>query len=247
MSVQDQVVIVGGTRGLGKVVAERFAEQHYAVTVVGRSTSSMSPGIRTATCDLATLSEINALLAQVQNGGPLRYLIFAQRLRAEGDTWEGEIQVGLTATKQLIEALLPFFSAADDRAITLVSSVYAQVVGSSQPLGYHVAKAGLNQLARYYAATLGPRGIRVNSVMPMTYLKSDAPAWKRSLADSYHRFVPLGRMGTVTEVCDAIEFLSSNKASFISGQSLVIDGGTSCVWNEELALTFLQADSTLPA
>jgi NAD(P)-dependent dehydrogenase (short-subunit alcohol dehydrogenase family) len=239
LSVREQIVVVGGTRGLGRVVAERFAAQNYEVTVIGRSQTVIRSGIRTAICDLATLSEIDDLLVQIKSGGPLRYLIFAQRLRSGDDTWEGEIQVGLTATKQLIEAFLPLFSADDDCAITLISSVYAQVVGSSQPLGYHVAKAGLNQLARYYAATLGSRGIRVNSVMPMTYLKDDAPAWKRSLADSYHCFVPLGRMGTVDEVCNAVEFLSSKKASFISGQSLTVDGGTSCVWNEELALRYL--------
>ena len=117
---------------------------------------------------------------------------------ADLDAWQGEIQVGLTASRLLIEGLAPHFCAEGDRAIGLVSSVYANFVGGSQPVGYHVVKAGLNQMIRYYAWELGRQGIRANAVMPLTYIKPESRAFYHSKPDLlalYDRFVPLRRLG----------------------------------------------------
>lgn len=152
--------------------------------------------------------------------------------------WSGELQVTLTATKALIEALQSYFDTDHDCSITVVSSVYASFVGGSQPVGYHVAKAGLNHLVRYYAWQLGRQGIRVNSVMPLTYIKDESRDYyngNRQLLQLYEDFVPLRRPGEATDSANLIEFLASEKASFINGQAIYVDGGVSVVWPEELA------------
>ncbi|MGH6779307.1 MAG: SDR family oxidoreductase, partial [Bradyrhizobium sp.] len=145
------------------------------------------------------------------------------------------------ASRDLIEGFVPHFSDGGDRAIGVVSSVYAEYVGSSQPVGYHAVKGGLNAMVRHYAATLGRKGIRVNTIMPLTYLKPESRAYYESnekLMDLYRRLVPLGRLGTVEESANAIDFLCSERASFINGQSLFLDGGVSVVWQEEVAKNF---------
>jgi NAD(P)-dependent dehydrogenase (short-subunit alcohol dehydrogenase family) len=178
---------------------------------------------------------------RVSEAGPISYLVLSQRFRGKGDPWTGEIQVGLTASRDLIEGFAPHFAKAGDRAIGVVSSVYAEFVGSSQPVGYHAVKGGLNAMVRHYAATLGRQGIRVNAIMPLTYLKQESRAFYESndrLMDVYRRLVPLGRLGTAEESADAIDFLCSERSSFVNGQSLFLDGGVSVIWPEEVAKAF---------
>lgn len=244
MSVAHAVV-VGGTRGLGRIVVENFLARGFSVSVVSRQKPAgfeESARLRHVAADLETSATLVGLPAQICDAhGPLSYLVLSQRYRGEGDPWAGEIQVGLTASRDLIEGFAPRFVAQGDRAIGVVSSVYAAFVGSSQPVGYHVVKGGLNAMVRHYAATLGRKGIRVNAIMPLTYMKPESRAFYESnekLMDLYRRLVPLGRLGTAEESASALDFLCSERASFINGQCLFLDGGVSVVWQEETAKIF---------
>jgi NAD(P)-dependent dehydrogenase (short-subunit alcohol dehydrogenase family) len=242
MSASGFALVVGGTRGLGRVVVERFLARGVPVAVLSRN--APPPGhwgvdVRHVPADLEALRDADAASALVKAvGGPLRYVVFCQRYRGSGDAWTGEMQVSVRATDLLIRAAGRYFVEDGDRALVAVSSVYADFVGSSQPASYHVAKAGLNQLVRYHAWTLGRQGIRLNAVMPLTYLKSESRnhyLGNAPLMELYRRFVPLGRIGGAEECADAIDFFCSTKSSFITGQCLYVDGGTSIVWQEELA------------
>jgi NAD(P)-dependent dehydrogenase (short-subunit alcohol dehydrogenase family) len=238
-------VVVGGTRGLGRIVVERLLARGCSVSVVSRRKPADFPDdarLRHFAADLENSAGLKGLCTQIRDaGGPISYLVLSQRFRGEGDPWAGEIQVGLTASRDLIEGFTPHFTETGDRAIGVVSSVYAEFVGNSQPVGYHAVKGGLNAMVRHYAATLGRKGIRVNAIMPLTYLKPESRAFYESnekLMDVYRRLVPLGRLGTAGESADALDFLCSERASFINGQCLFLDGGVSVVWQEEVAKSF---------
>jgi NAD(P)-dependent dehydrogenase (short-subunit alcohol dehydrogenase family) len=235
------VLVVGGTKGLGRVVANRFLASNHKVTVLSR-TSAGAAGISHITADLETLTSADAIVSEaLRIGGALRYLVFCQRYRSTGDAWQGEIQVGLTATRLLTEGFADHFVQDGDRAIGVVSSVYADFVGGSQPAGYHVVKAGLNQLVRYYAWTMGRKGVRANAIMPLTFMKPesrDVYMANRPLQQAYDQFVPLRRMGDAEDSANLIEFLCSDKAAFVNGQCIFVDGGVSVVWPEELARSF---------
>jgi NAD(P)-dependent dehydrogenase (short-subunit alcohol dehydrogenase family) len=241
----QHAVVVGGTRGLGLVVVERFLARGCNVTVLSRTPSPRHAGnsnVRHLAVDLERSEGIDGVWTRAcEPFGAISYLALCQRFRGTGDPWDGEIRVGLTASKQLIEGFSDHFAPSGDRAIGVVSSVYAQYVGSSQPVGYHVVKAGLNEMVRFYAATLGPRGIRVNAIMPLTYLKEESRqfyAGDAALMDLYQRLVPLKRMGTSEDSANALSFLCSEQAAFINGQSIMIDGGVSVLWPEEVAKRF---------
>ena len=242
---EQHAVVVGGTRGLGRLVAENFLARGFSVSVVSRhkpASFEESARLRHVAADLEKSPALAQLPAQIcEAHGPVSYLVLSQRYRGEGDPWAGEIQVGLTASRDLIEGFAPLFVDHGDRAIGVVSSVYAEFVGSSQPVGYHVVKGGLNAMVRHYAVTLGRKGIRVNAIMPFTYLKRESRAFyenNEKLMDLYRRVVPLGRLGTAEESANAIDFLCSDRASFINGQCLFLDGGLSVVWQEDVARTF---------
>jgi NAD(P)-dependent dehydrogenase (short-subunit alcohol dehydrogenase family) len=238
-------VVVGGTRGLGLVVVERLLSRGFDVTIISRRPSPRHAGnskTRHIEVDLEIMESLDGVWTKACDSlGEISYLILCQRFRGQGDPWEGEIQIGLTASRCLIEGFADHFTSAGDRAIGVVSSVYAQFVGASQPVGYHVVKAGLNEMVRYYASTLGRRGIRVNAIMPLTYMKDESRQFYESnagLMDVYERLVPLRRMGHAEDSANALNFLCSEQASFINGQSLLIDGGVSVVWPEEVAKHF---------
>jgi NAD(P)-dependent dehydrogenase (short-subunit alcohol dehydrogenase family) len=241
----DHAVVVGGSRGLGLVVVDCFLARGFAVTVLSRRPSERhadDPRVRHIAVDLEKPHEIDGVWTRAcEQSGPIRYLALCQRYRGEGDIWAGELQVGLGASRSLIEGSSDYFCAGGDRGIGVVSSVYAQFVGASQPVGYHVVKAGLNSMVRYYAWVLGRRGIRVNAIMPLTYMKRESREFYESnakLLEVYDRFVPLRRMGQAEDCANAIDFLCSEKAAFINGQSLFVDGGASVVWPEEVAKSF---------
>lgn len=239
MNAQGQVVVVGGSRGLGRAVVDRYRSLGYVVTVISRQRPSDDLSTYHVVADLETLSSsLNVVSEVVRLGGQVRYLIFSQRYRGKGDPWQGEIQVSLTATKVLIDGFAEHFCDDGDRAIGVVSSVYAEFVGGSQPVSYHVAKAGLNQLVKYNAWAMGRRGIRINAIMPLTYLKAESRDYylaNKDLMNLYQNFVPLGSIGKVDDSVNLLEFLCSEKASFINGQAIYVDGGVSVIWPEELA------------
>lgn len=239
----SHVVIVGGSKGLGKVVAEKFLSSGFLVTILSRTSADYGENLRHIPVDLNELQDATNLAAEViKISGKIRYLIFCQRYRGNGDAWAGEIQVSLTATKLLIDAFSTYFMEEADCAIGIVSSVYAQFVGGSQPASYHISKAGLNQLVKFNALALGKKGIRINSIMPLTYLKEESKDFylknpkKKSL---YEKLVPLQKMGSAEDSANLLFFLCSENAAFINGQSIFIDGGVSVIWPEELAIQLL--------
>jgi 3-oxoacyl-[acyl-carrier protein] reductase len=91
-----------------------------------------------------------------------------------------------------------------------------------------VAKAGLETIVRYYAVKWGPAGIRVNGVAPSAFIKDESKAYHATNPDVSARMAkltPLRRMGTVADAAEAVMFLASERAGFITGQNLIVDGG----------------------
>jgi meso-butanediol dehydrogenase/(S,S)-butanediol dehydrogenase/diacetyl reductase len=233
--MRHHYLIVGGSRGLGRAFAERLLTEGHAVSVVAR-TSPLLDRAAFLQCDLADGVEAENIASRArEESGELDAVAFFQRHRAETNSWDGELRACLTATKQIIEASVPHFAPGGLRSIAVVSSVNATFISPHQPLGYHVAKAGLCELVRYFACTLGPSGIRVNAVCPSTFVKPDNEAFYAAhpdIANSLARLSPLNRMATHRDVNDVVMFLLGRQSSFITGQAIVVDGGISLAWPE---------------
>jgi NAD(P)-dependent dehydrogenase (short-subunit alcohol dehydrogenase family) len=235
-------IVFGGSKGLGRVVARQFSSRGDTVSVISRSgPTSAEPagGVSYFRADMADAEATRtALEAAIAQSGLPSYLVFCQRFRGTDDAWAGEIEVSLTASKRVIESVEDRFAKGEDAGIVFVSSVFGERVGEGQGLSYHIGKAGMNHMARYYAVNLGRKGIRTNTVTPFTFLKEESKDFylnNKGLLGLYEDIIPLGRMATSEDSANVIAFLCSPAAAFVNGQNIWVDGGLSLVWPETLA------------
>jgi NAD(P)-dependent dehydrogenase (short-subunit alcohol dehydrogenase family) len=236
-------LVIGGTHGSGRALVRLLAGQGEKVAVVGRThppdADRELPNVsffQADACDPVAMETVVKAVSS-ENGCSVRKLVFFQRFRGKEDDWENEIALSLTATRNIIDLVVPFMPAAGDKSIVAVSSIASRFIASEQPVSYHVGKAGIDQIVRYYAVVLGRKGIRVNSVCPSTMIKDESRAFYESnvhLVDLYEKITPLGRIGTAEECADVVEFLLSTKSTFVTGQNIMVDGGTSLQWPEGL-------------
>jgi NAD(P)-dependent dehydrogenase (short-subunit alcohol dehydrogenase family) len=241
-------LIIGGTRGIGRELVNHFVRKGHTVSMIARQSDKLMADRNRVNYWAADVRDGGALPKVldriVAQGGKINHLVFLQRYRGADDAWLGEIETSLTATKAVVEGLQDKF-AQGDKAIVIVSSINATLIARKLPLSYHMAKAALHQMVRYWAVTLGARGIRVNSVSPGTVLKRESKDFflrDRALAELYRRITPLGRFGHASEVAEVIGCLCGKQTSFVTGQDIVVDGGVSLLWQESLSRELVGLD-----
>jgi NAD(P)-dependent dehydrogenase (short-subunit alcohol dehydrogenase family) len=239
-------VLIGGSKGLGRVLAEFLAGKGHDISILARNEPSGSwaerKEIRFYLADLFDLAAAAGALQQmVTQRGPIDNLVFLQRARVPSSTedmnWHNELHVALVASKAILATAQNLF-APNGGAIVFVSSMGGSSFVDSQPLEYGIAKAGINQMVKHYSALLGPRGLRVNSVSCFTFLKDETKEFllkNAKLQEVIKKVVPLQRMATAADMAKAIAFFCSEDSAFVSGQNLLVDGGLSAVGQETIA------------
>jgi 3-oxoacyl-[acyl-carrier protein] reductase len=248
--MKKHTLVVGGTRGMGRALVEMLSKEGHKVSVIGRRSPSGEDSeevdVRYWLLDLMDRVRLwDALKEIIAQNGKLNNLVFFQRYRGEGDDWQGEVETSLTATRNIIEGLIDAFDDSKENAIVMANSIAGTFIVPEQPVSYHMAKAALNQMVRYFAVTLGPKGIRVNSISSGTVLKEESKSFyleNKRLHDLYKRIIPCGRMGTSEDIASTVSFLCSAKALFITGQNIMVDGGLSLRAQEGLARELMSLD-----
>ena len=147
------------------------------------------------------------------------------------ESWTGALEANLLAAVRASRAVIPHMQAQGGGAIIHISSIYGREAGGSAV--YNAAKAAMISHAKSLALQLAAQGIRVNSVAPGS-IRHPGGSWDRRVEadpEGMARFVaqniPAGRFGTAEEVADAVVYLASARASWITGASLNVDGGQS--------------------
>lgn len=238
-----RVVVCGGSRGIGRAIALAFAGCGASVSVCARGLQALEAvrseleacGVvaHVAACDLANAADIDAYIpaAAAALGGIDVLINNASGFGVGNDetAWKVGFDVDLMATVRASSAAEPFLLAAGAGAIVNVSSISGFRASARTP-AYAAVKAAVIQYTASQAALLARKGVRVNCVAPGS-IEFPGGLWEQrktsapQLYEAILRSLPAGRLGTPEEVANAVVFLASPLANWITGQTLCVDGG----------------------
>jgi len=249
MRLEGKVALItGGTSGIGSATAIRFAREGAAVAITGRNRERGEDVVRDITAaggdalfvqaDVRFADQCrNAVDRTLERFGKIDVLfnnagVFHPKTIPEctEEEWDETIDSSLKGAFLMSKYVLPSMIAQGSGSIIHTSSGWG-ILGGDGAASYCAAKGGLVIMAKAMAIDHGKDGIRVNCVCPgdvMTPMLQDDAAKRGMTWDDYAAGAadrPLGRIGTVEEIANAVLFLASDESSFITGEALVVDGG----------------------
>ena len=233
-------LITGAARGIGLATAKRFLADGWRVALLDIDGATLTPAVAALgapdralalICDVALPDQVEAAAAQVkQRFGRLDALVnnaghavFKPALDTTLAEFQRTMDVNLAGPFLLAKASVPLMrKGASIVNITSISGLRA----SALRIAYGTSKAALAHLTRQLALELSVLGIRVNAVAPGPVDTAMAKAvHSPAIRADYHDAIPLGRYGLEEEIAEAVFFLCSERASYITGQTLAVDGG----------------------
>jgi NAD(P)-dependent dehydrogenase (short-subunit alcohol dehydrogenase family) len=247
-SLKDKVALItGSSRGIGKAIAEAMAQADAKVVISSRKADAcdkVAAGIRAAggdaaaiPCNVSDLGQLQHLVdATIGRWGKIDVLVcnaavnphFGSSLEISEEAYDKTMTTNVKNVLWLCRAVIPRMAERKDGVIIIVSSI-AGLKGTHRLGTYALSKAADMQMTRNLAVEWGPSNIRVNCIAPGLVRTDFARAlWEDP--DNYARAVaayPLGRLGESEDIAGAAVFLASRAGAWITGQTLIVDGGTS--------------------
>jgi 3-oxoacyl-[acyl-carrier protein] reductase len=229
--VGRSVLVTGGNRGIGRAIAQAFADAGDDVAITFRS-GEPPEGFLAVKCDITDAGQVEAAFDEVEAAqGPVEVLVAnagvtrdTLLLRMSEDDWASVIDTNLTGTFRTVKRASKGMLRLRRGRIILISSVVG-LLGSAGQVNYAASKSGLVGMARSIARELGSRSITANVVAPGfvdTEMTDVLPDDKKA---EYVAAIPLGRMTTSDEVAGVVRWLASDEAAYITGAVIPVDGG----------------------
>jgi NAD(P)-dependent dehydrogenase (short-subunit alcohol dehydrogenase family) len=240
--IQKAALVTGAARGIGLATAKRFLADGWRVALLDIDGDNLQRTFKAlgkpdATiaieCDVADPAGVHTALAMVQKHfGRLDALvnnagiaIFKPILDVTYEDWQRVLAVNLTGPFLCAQAAVPLMRDTGGGSIVNITSI-SGLRASTLRTAYGTSKAGLAHLTKQQAAELAALGIRVNAVAPGPVDTAMAKAVHTpEIRQDYHDHMPLNRYGLEEELAEVIFFLCSERASYITGQVIAVDGG----------------------
>jgi 3-oxoacyl-[acyl-carrier protein] reductase len=229
--VGRSVLVTGGNRGIGRAIAQAFADAGDTVAVTYRS-GSPPDGFNAVRCDVTDPASVEAAFEQVEEQqGPVEVVVAnagitrdTLLLRMSEDDWDSVLATNLTGSFRVAKRAAKGMLRLRRGRVVFISSVVG-LLGSAGQVNYAASKAGLVGMARSMARELGSRGITSNVVAPgfvETEMTAELPEDKRK---EYLGQIPLQRYATSEEVAGVVRWVASDEAGYITGAVIPVDGG----------------------
>jgi NAD(P)-dependent dehydrogenase (short-subunit alcohol dehydrogenase family) len=235
-------LITGAARGIGLATAQRFIQEGWHVVMLDRDADELSRAaaprqdVLTIVADVSIPKDVERAIAETEaRFGRLDALVnnagvaeFSPVAETDFAMWRRVMDTNLDGVFLMSQAALPLLSVAGGAIVNIAS--ISGLRASTLRIAYGTSKAAVIQLTLQQAAELGEVGIRANAVAPGPVATKLAMAvHSQEIIDAYHDALPLNRYGREEEIANAIWFLCSDEASFVTGQVLAADGGFQAV------------------
>lgn len=236
-------VVTGASGGIGAEIAKRLAQDGFSVALIYNRNAekaqktadeiTLSGGsAKTYKCDVRDSSEITSAIEAIERDfGEISVLvnnagISEQKLLTDitDSDWENMISTNLSGAFYFCRTVLPYFVHRKSGRIINISSMWGETGGSCE-VHYSAAKAGLIGLTKALAKEVAPSGITVNAVSPGVINTEMVTKLGKDTVDMLREEIPVMRLGTPEDVANAVSFLADDKASYITGQVLSVNGG----------------------
>ncbi|HPC83903.1 MAG TPA: SDR family oxidoreductase [Thermoanaerobaculaceae bacterium] len=239
--MKPTVVVTGGSRGIGRAIVELLASEGYRVRFLYRSNEEAAQAVLAAVaeaggealadrCDLSDAASVEAWCEKVADE-PVYGLVHNAAVIRDGhfllmspEAWEVVLQTVMTPVYRLTRACLrPMLKARRGRIVAIGS--LSGLLGHAGQVNYSTAKGGLHAFTKALAREVGRYNVTVNTVVPgwiLTDLVAAMPEARRREAE---RDIPLGHMGAPLDVARVVSFLLSERAGYITGATIRVDGG----------------------
>jgi 3-oxoacyl-[acyl-carrier protein] reductase len=238
-----RAVVTGGTRGIGRGIAEVLSDAGARIVITGRDNergalvaselTDRGGNCSYVSADVRSAGDFAELAAQVRSTlGGLDLLVHNAGIyptatieeMSEAD-WDLVHNTNLKSTFLAVKAFLPDLKRSDAGRVVLISSITGPITGFSGLSHYAASKAGMNGFMRTAALELAPHGITINAVEPGSIATEGLDELGEEAITKMIDLIPVDRLGEPRDIGNAVAFLGSELASFISGQSIVVDGG----------------------
>lgn len=233
------VIITGGSRGIGEACVEKFLSEGNTVSFLYRSSDEKAFAIKEKynnvfciKCDVTSETDIDDAFRRIfvdmgepdvlVNNAGISYSGLLQDMSLSD--WKSVIDTNLTSMFLCSRKAIPSMIRKKSGSIINISSMWG-VQGASCEVAYSASKAGVIGFTKALAMELAPSGIRVNAVAPGAIMTDMMKEYSESDINLISEETPLGRIGKASEVADAVYFLSGENASFITGEVINVNGG----------------------
>lgn len=237
------VVVTGASRGIGRGIAQVFARHGGRLLLVGRDIAAAEAvaadivdagGAASAFCgDVACWDDMRAMAeAAVARHGAIDVLISNAGIypgktieEMTGEDWDSVLAPNLKGNFQAVRACLPALKQSGAGRVVMISSITGPITGVAGWSHYGASKAGMLGFMRSAALEFAPHGITVNAVLPGNIVVETSADFTAEQVAAMNEAIPLGHMGEVEDIAHAALFLASKEAAYITGQTIVVDGG----------------------
>ena len=244
MKLKGRVAIItGGARGIGKAVALTFVREGANIGIVDvdreraetlqREIIGKEGHAMTLSCDISKSYEVHDMVRQVRGAfGRVDILVNNAGIIRRGtietvteEDWDRVIEVNLKGTFNCCKAVVEIMKQQGYGKIVNVSSIAGKIGDITSAPGYGSSKAAVDALTKTLARQLAPYGINVNAVSPHAIETEMSAQWTEERRREIVASIPLRRLGKPEDVAEAVLFLASDSASFITGEILDVNGG----------------------
>lgn len=229
-------LVTGAARGIGLATTRLFLEQGWRVIMIDRDAPALAEAAGQAQAqaicaDVSVPEDVARIVAEAGLEGGLHALVNNAGVADFGpieetglERWRRVMETNLDGVFMMTQALTPALRAAQGAIVNIAS--ISGLRASTLRVAYGTSKAAVIHLTRQQAVELGEYGVRANCVCPGPVRTKLAMAvHTQEIIDAYHDAIPLNRYGSEREIAEAITFLCSDRASYITGQTLAVDGG----------------------